>query len=107
MQLQRNHLDRESTYGLVHLTEIAHMAITPPLIALPFGLSLQECADPTGNGQDTAEVLYKKTDGSVAHLGIYVQIHGGQIMRALHGNQSGCEGSAELDANGRVQLNEL
>lgn len=79
------------------------------LLATPCnGLTLQDHDDPHGNGQPTVEIVHIGADGSVAHSGLYISVHGGGPLnlRAVHGN--GADSSVfEVGGDGRIAISEL
>jgi hypothetical protein len=71
------------------------------------GLALVDAADPTGNGNDTVQIVFKDDRGDYVSSGLFIQRHAGGKLRALHGNaDSAAEDNFEMTA-GRVSIVEL
>jgi hypothetical protein len=64
-------------------------------------------SDPTGNSQDTEELIAKDAAGAVLHTGVFVQRHGGGKLRLCLGNGQAAASIFEVDANGRVVVLEV
>lgn len=54
-----------------------------PLASRVENLYLRPSADPTGNGQPASELVYRKADGTVASLRVFVYEHAGQKLRLM------------------------
>lgn len=52
------------------------------LLIPPDGLSLQSSADPAGNNQESAQIVYRDPATGIVHgSGLYLQVHAGQKIR--------------------------
>lgn len=75
------------------------------------GLDLIAVEDPAGNGQSTVEVIYRDSEGTPIHSGLYVGVHGGGPLnlRALVGNaNTETSGVFESDpSTHRISVNQL
>jgi hypothetical protein len=71
------------------------------------GTDLIQAADPTGNNQDTQQVVLRDEAGVADDSGVYVGVHGGPtgLRRILLASRPAS--GWERDANGRVVVVEL
>lgn len=77
----------------------------PSLLVPPNGLSLQSAADPTGNGQESAELIYRDPDtGEITRGRVWFQIHGGQKIREVRLGGVADDGVFELDNDGKIAI---
>jgi len=64
------------------LASSASRATTPLIDPLP-GLSFVAASDPTGNGMESVEILFKDENGTLVHSGVYVQRHNSAGIRVV------------------------
>jgi len=68
--------------GAALMTSSTTQATTPLIVPLP-GLSFVAANDPTGNGMESVEILFKDENGTLAHSGVYVQRHNSAGIRVV------------------------
>jgi hypothetical protein len=60
-------------------------------------------ADPTGNGESTAQLVYKASDGTLHYPAFYIFLHNSAGLKAFVSN--GADTTAfETDTNGRLAV---
>jgi hypothetical protein len=71
------------------------------------GIEFRDDTDPTGANQETAQLVYRKPDGSAVTTGVFVFLHGGQKLRIYRrAADAGASDFFELDSGGRVVVQE-
>jgi hypothetical protein len=72
-------------------------------MAIPLGITLAPCDDPTGNREDAAEIVRVKDDGTVLHSGFFLYQLAGQKVRGYLGNASADAGQVfEVSSAGQT-----
>jgi hypothetical protein len=81
--------------------------MSEPTIALgPAGIQFIAGDDPTGNGQESLEVVYRPAGSdTVVHSNVFIQRHAGDKLRFVRANApGGAEAIFEIDGNGKVEI---
>ena len=80
------------------------MAQDSTITPAPAGASFQSWDDPTGNGQESSQLVFRNPDGSLSHSNIFLVRHGGQKLKLVRANAPADADAAFEVVDGKVVI---